>query len=62
MSMCGESYSFDEDTHYEFRFNGTAEEWALTINSSIKNYDKEYQKFWDIYSHTSKMIGKIRSF
>lgn len=47
MVMCGDSCSFDGDTHYEFHFDEIQEEWALTINSNIKNYDEEYQKFLD---------------
>lgn len=45
MVMCGDSYFFDGNTYFRFYFNKTVEEWALTINSNIKNYDEEYQKF-----------------
>lgn len=47
MVMCGDSCSFDGDTYYEFRFDEIQKEWSLTINSNIKNYDEEYQKFLD---------------
>lgn len=43
--MCGDSCSFDGDTNYSFIFNEIKEEWAITINSNIKNYNMEYQKF-----------------
>lgn len=45
MVMCGDSYSFDGNTHYDFRFGEISEEWELTISSNIKNYDETYQKF-----------------
>lgn len=67
MVMCGDSYSFDGDTHYNFYFDETAEEWALTINSNIKNYDEEYQKFLEYICpyitddwHDKKFLGFIR--
>lgn len=43
--MCGDSGSFDGDTNYSFLFDEIKEEWAITINSNIKNYNMEYQKF-----------------
>lgn len=43
--MCGDSCSFDGDTNYSFHFDEIQQEWAITINSNIKNYNMEYQKF-----------------
>lgn len=67
MVMCGDSCSFDGDTHYSFHFDETAEEWAITINSSIKNYDEEYQKFLEYIQpyitdcwQDKKFLGFIR--
>lgn len=41
---------FDGDSYCLFLFDGIQEEWKLTINSDMKNYFTEYQKFLD-YIH-----------
>lgn len=43
----GHSGVFDGDSYCLFFFDEVQEEWKLTINSSMKNYDREYQKFLD---------------
>lgn len=43
--MRGDSRCFDGKSHFEFLYDNIQEEWMLTINSNIKNYDKEYERF-----------------
>lgn len=45
--MCGYSNVFDGDGYCKFCFDEAVKEWRLTVNSNIKNYNKEYQKFFD---------------
>lgn len=55
--MSGYSSVFDGDGYYKFRYDEAREEWRLTINSNIKNYKKEYQKFLDYIQPCITMEG-----
>jgi hypothetical protein len=42
-----DSYYFDADTRSTMRFDGVLGAWLLNVQSNVKNYDGEIEKFLD---------------
>ncbi len=54
-----DSYYFNADTHSSFRFDEVANSHFLTIQSNLKNYDSEIEKFIDWITPHCRGIGPL---
>jgi len=55
-----DSYYFEADTHSTMRFDDIGEQWQLTVQSNLKNYNDEIAKFIDWVSpYVQAMDGQF---